>query len=66
LQPFAVPFTTANVTAPVPDPPLVLSRRVLPYVPLTEVTLRGLCWVPTTILAESMTLNPSPENRREY
>jgi len=41
VQPVAVPFVTLKVTAPVPDPPLVVSVSALPMVPAREVTLRA-------------------------
>src|SRR5665213_2347941 len=41
VQPVAVPFVALNVTAPEPEPPLVVRVSVLPMVPAREVTLRA-------------------------
>ena len=41
-QPVAVPSTTTYVTAPVPEPPLVVNVRAAPYVPLVEETDNAL------------------------
>lgn len=38
-----VPDTTAYDTAPVPDPPLVASERVVPYVTVVVETVNGAC-----------------------
>jgi len=43
-QPVAVPSTTANDTAPVPEPPLVISVSAVPKVPLVDVTVSA-AWI---------------------
>lgn len=43
-QPVAVPLVTENVTAPVPEPPAVVSANGVPKTPVIEVTLRA-AWV---------------------
>jgi hypothetical protein len=40
-QPLAVPLLTVYVTAPVPEPPLVVSVKGVPTVPVTLVTARA-------------------------
>jgi hypothetical protein len=42
-QPEAVPSRARNDTAPVPDPPLVVSASGVSYVPVVEVTVRAAC-----------------------
>lgn len=44
MQPVAVRSLTTKVTAPVPDPPLVVSESGVPHSPETEVTLSA-AWV---------------------
>ena len=43
VQPLAVPSVAVYETAPLPEPPLVVSVSALPAVPLVEVTLRAAC-----------------------
>jgi hypothetical protein len=45
VQPVAVPFVKANVTAPVPEPPDVVSVSAAPNVPDVEVTVSAACAV---------------------
>jgi hypothetical protein len=42
-QPVAVPFAAVNVTAPAPDPPLVVSVSGIAKTPAVDVTVRGAC-----------------------
>ena len=41
-QSLAVPFTTLKLTAPVPEPPEVVSVSAVRAVPLIELTLRAV------------------------
>jgi hypothetical protein len=42
-HPVAVPSAATNVTAPVPEPPLVVSGSGVAKVPAVDVTISGVC-----------------------